>query len=107
MFRLEELGTGHFKRLVNTQHTGKMHKVGRGCGPAGNAHWQDAQGRGLILSIPDRADEMSWPTYLNSQRMIACTINDLSNQSKVTVTNNLLLLSSNFSSSVSFLTRRT
>ena len=28
MFRLEELGMRHFKRLVNTQHTGKMHKVG-------------------------------------------------------------------------------
>ena len=28
MFRLEELEMGHFKRLVNTQHTGKMHKVG-------------------------------------------------------------------------------
>ena len=27
MFRLEELGMGHFKRLVNSQHTGKMHKV--------------------------------------------------------------------------------
>ena len=27
MFRLEELGIGHFKRLVNSQHTGKMHKV--------------------------------------------------------------------------------
>ena len=45
MFRLEELGMGHFKRLVNTQHTGKMHKVGRGCGPPGNTRWQDAQGR--------------------------------------------------------------
>ena len=32
MFRLEELGMGHFKRLVNTQHTGKMHKVGMRCG---------------------------------------------------------------------------
>ena len=30
MFRLEELGMGHFKRLVNTQHAGKMHKVGKG-----------------------------------------------------------------------------
>ena len=27
MFRLEELGMGHFKRLVNSQHTGKMQKV--------------------------------------------------------------------------------
>ncbi len=27
MFRLEELGMGHLKKLLNTQHTGKMHKV--------------------------------------------------------------------------------
>lgn len=27
MFRLEELGMDQFKRLVNSQHTGKMHKV--------------------------------------------------------------------------------
>ena len=27
MFRLEELGMVHFKRLVDSQHTGKMHKV--------------------------------------------------------------------------------
>ncbi|XP_064382456.1 cilia- and flagella-associated protein 99-like isoform X1 [Halichondria panicea] len=27
MFRLEELGMGHLKKLLNTQHTGKMHKL--------------------------------------------------------------------------------
>ena len=27
LFRLEELGMGHFMKLIGTQHTGKMHKV--------------------------------------------------------------------------------
>ena len=27
MFRLEELGMNNFKKLVNSQHTGKMYKV--------------------------------------------------------------------------------
>ena len=27
MFRLEELGMNNFKKLMNSQHTGKMYKV--------------------------------------------------------------------------------